>query len=120
MVRWACYSGGMASKKTKTKTPAGLTPSEQRKRFKAFARQLDKKILPTEEQLEWLKQTFSALSDPNRDPLRVLGLNYSAGRSAAKEIAAQKMDLLMHWIAGAISQDASAYKDPEDCVLSKN
>jgi len=64
--------------------------------------------------LEWLRQTFSALSNPDRDVLRVLGLNYTAGHSAKKELAAQKMDFLMHWIAGAIAEDASPYTDPSD------
>jgi hypothetical protein len=105
----------MPTKRPKNENPTRPSPSEQRKIFAAFARQLEQGVLPTEEQLEWLQRTFDALSDPDRDVMRVLGLNYTAGRSPAKEVAAQKMDVLMHWVAGAISQDTSAYKNPEDC-----
>jgi hypothetical protein len=92
------------------------TPSEQRKRFEAFANQIRKGTPLTDDQLEWLKCTFLALSDPDRDVMRVLGLNYTAGHSAKKEIAAQKMDFLMHWIAGAISPDNTYLADPEHAL----
>ncbi len=91
-----------------------LTPAAQRKGFKAFAEQIDQGVPITDEQLKWLQRTFLALSNPDRDVARVLGLNYTAGHSAQKEIAAQKMDMLMHWIAGAISTDTAPYQDPKD------
>ena len=59
--------------KTKNENLTKLTPSEQRKGFAAFANQLDQGVLPTEEQLEWLQKTFLALSNPDRDAMRVLG-----------------------------------------------
>lgn len=90
------------------------TPSAQRKRFKAFAIQIDKGLPLTGKQLAWLKHTFLALSDPNRDVMRVLGLKYTAGHSAQKDLAAQKMDFLMQWIASAINEDTAPYKDPND------
>lgn len=102
------------ARKTKNENLTKLTPSKQRKGFAAFANQLDQGVLPTEEQLEWLQKTFLALSNPDRDPMRVLGLNYTAGHSARKEIAAQRIDFLMHWIAGATSKDTAPYKDPKD------
>lgn len=91
-----------------------LTPAGQRKCFKAFAEQIDRGVPITDEQLKWLQRTFLALSNPDRDVTRVLGLNYTAGHSAQKEIAAQKIDVLMHWIAGAISKDTAPYQDPRD------
>ena len=91
-----------------------LTPAAQRKGFKAFAEQIDQGVPITDEQLKWLQRTFLALSNPDRDVTRVLGLNYTAGHSAQKEIAAQKIDFLMHWIAGATSKDTAPYQDPKD------
>ena len=89
-------------------------PLAQRKRFAKFVNQLELGIPPTEEQTRWLIHSFSALSDPNRETDRVLGLKYGPGQSAKKEIAASKMDMLMHWIAGAISSDTSHLENPSD------
>lgn len=90
------------------------SPLTQRKRFAKFAKQLASGIAPTDEQTKWLIIVFSALSDPNRETDRVLGLKYGPGHSLAKEKAASKMDMLMHWIAGAISSDTSHLKNPND------
>lgn len=90
------------------------SPLSQRKRFARFAKQLEKGLPPNEEQTRCLIGVFSALSNPNRETDRVLGLKYGAGQSAKKEIAASKMDMLMHWIAGAISSDISHLENPSD------
>ena len=92
------------------------SPLTQRRKFADFAKQLEKGIPLKEEQTQWLIGAFSALSDPNRETDRVLGLKYGPGQSAKKEIAARKMDFLMHWIAGAISSDTSHLKDHNDAV----
>jgi hypothetical protein len=89
-------------------------PLAQRKRFANFAKQLESGMPPTEEQTIWLIGVFSALSDPNRETDRVLGLKYGPGHSLANEQAASKMDVLMHWIAGAISSETSHLKNPSD------
>ena len=89
-------------------------PLAQRKRFANFAKQLESGMPPTEEQTIWLIGVFSALSDPNRETDRVLGLKYGPGHSLAKERAASKMDMLMHLIAGAISSDTSHLKNSND------
>ncbi len=90
------------------------SPLTQRKKFARFAKQLESGMPPTEEQTIWLIGVFSALSDPNRETDRVLGLRYGPGQSAKKEIAASKMDMLMHWIAGAISSDTFHLENPSD------
>ena len=90
------------------------TPLAQRKRFAKFANQLEKGIPPSEEQTRWLIGVFSALSHPNPETDRVLGLKYGPGQSYGKEQAASKMDFIMHWIAGAISPDTSHLRDPND------
>jgi hypothetical protein len=90
-----------------------VQPLAQRRRLAKYAKQLETGIPPTEAQTKWLITAFSALSDPNREPDRVLGLKYGPGQSLSKEIAARKMDMLMHWIAGAISSD-SPFKNPND------
>jgi hypothetical protein len=90
------------------------SPLTQRKIFARFAKQLEKGLPPNEEQTRWLIGVFSSLSNPNRETDRVLGLKYGAGQSAKKEIAASKMDMLMHWIAGATSSDTSHLKNPND------
>lgn len=92
------------------------SPLAQRKRFARFAKQLKNGTPPDKAQTEWLIGAFSALSDPNRETDRVLGLKYGPGKSAKKEIAASKMDMLMHWIAGATSSDTSHLKDPNDAI----
>ena len=71
---------------------------------------------PNDEQTRWLIGVFSALSDPNRDAYRVLGIKYGAGQSAVKELAASKMDFIMHWIAGATSSDTSHLINPKDAL----
>lgn len=93
-----------------------LSPLAQRRGFAKFAKQLKNGIPPDEAQTEWLICVFSALSDPNRETDRVLGLKYGPGQSAKKEMAASKMDMLMHWIAGATSSDTSHLKDPDDAL----
>ena len=93
-----------------------LSPLAQRRRFAKFAKQLKKGIPPDEAQTEWLIRAFSALSDSNRETDRVLGFKYGQGQSAKKEMAARKMDFLMHWIAGAISSDTSHLNDPDDAL----
>jgi len=90
------------------------TPLIQRKRFDKFSKQLDAGIPSTEEQIQWLIHVFSALSDPNRDTNRVLGLNYTEGHSLTDEKARMKMDIVMHWVAGAISTDTSHLIDPNN------
>jgi hypothetical protein len=90
------------------------SPLTQRKRFARFAKQLEKGLPPNEEQTNWLIGAFSALSDPNREADRVMGLKYGAGHSLANEQSATKMDVLMHWIAGAISSDTSHLENPND------
>ncbi len=92
------------------------SPLKQRKRFAKFAKQLKAGMPPTEAQTSWLIGAFSALSDPNRETDRVLGLKYGPGHSLADEIAASKMDVVMHWIAGAISSDTSHLIDPKDAL----
>lgn len=89
-------------------------PLTQRKRFAKFAKQLEMGIPPDEAQTTWLIGAFSAISDPNRETDRVLGLKYGPGHSAKKEAAASKMDMLMHWIAGAISSDTSHLENSND------
>jgi len=92
------------------------SPLAQRKRFCKFAKQLEKGIAPNQEQTRWLIDVFTALSDPNRETDRVLGLKYDAGQSNAKQLAASKMDILMHWIACAISSDTSHLKNPNEAT----
>lgn len=94
--------------------PQKLSPLAQRRRFAKFVKQLKKGIPPDKAQTEWLIDAFSALSDSNRETDRVLGLKYGPGQTAKKEMAARKMDMLMHWIAGAISSDTSHLKSPND------
>lgn len=95
-------------------------PLTQRKKFAKFAKQLEMGIPPNEAQTTWLIGTFSALSNTHRETDRVLGLKYSPGQSSAKEQAASKMDMIMHWIAGAISNDASHLINPNDAEPAKN
>ena len=92
------------------------SPLTQRKKFARVAKQLKEGTPLTEAQTRWLIGAFSALSDPNRQADRVLGLKYNPGQSAAKELAASKMDFVMHWIAGAISSDTSHLIDPKDAL----
>lgn len=92
------------------------SPLKQRKRFAKFAKQLKAGIPPTDEQNNWLIDVFAALSNPNRETDRVLGLKYSPGHSLADEIAASKMDVIMHWISGATSSDTSHLIDPNEAI----
>jgi len=81
------------------------SPLDQRKRFARFARQLEKGTPPNMDQTIWLSQFFRALSHPESDAEEVLGIKYGRGQGLAKEVAACKMDLIMHWIAGAVADD---------------
>ena len=104
-LEWLGYRRSMSTRRT---------PAEQRKRFQALAKQISDRKPVSEAQLEWLESIFLALSDPERDVERVLGLHYTAGFSKKDDIAAQKMDTIMHWIAGAVSEDTSMYIDPNN------
>ena len=77
-----------------------MNPANQKKLFRAFARQLEKGYPPTEEQIKYLIHIFRGIAD-GRDPSRILGLIYEDGKSKQDETSRANMDLVMHWIACA-------------------
>lgn len=81
-----------------------MNPSDQKKLFRAFAKQLENGYPPTEEQTNYLIHIFKGLGN-GRDPSRILGLKYDDGKSKQDEISRAHMDLVMHWIACATAPD---------------
>lgn len=90
-----------------------MNPADQKKRFRAFAKQLENGEPPTKEQTEYLIHVFRGIAD-GRDPTRILGLTYGDGKSKQDETSRAYMDLVMHWIACAIEpytdQDGNSIK----------
>jgi hypothetical protein len=82
-----------------------MNPANQKKRFRAFAKQLENGEPPTKEQTEYLIHIFRGIAD-GRDPTRLLGLTYGDGKSKQDETSRGYMDFVMHWIACAIEPDA--------------
>ena len=90
-----------------------MTPADQKKLFRAFAKQLENGHPPTEEQTEYLIHVFRGIGT-GRDPTRILGLRYDDGKSNQDEAARIHMDFVMHWIACAteavIDEDGNPIK----------
>lgn len=81
-----------------------MNPANQKKLFRAFAKQLENGLPPTEEQTEYLIHIFRGIGN-GRDPTRILGLTYENGKSKQAEISRTNFDLLFHWIACATESD---------------
>lgn len=77
-----------------------MNPAAEKKTFRAFAKQLEDGIPPTEEQTKYLIHVFRGIGTV-RDPIRILGLSYENGKSKEDEVARINMDLIFHWIACA-------------------
>lgn len=77
-----------------------MNPADQKKRFRAFAKQLENGFPPTKEQTQYLIHVFRGIGT-GRDPARILGLSYENGKSKEDEVARINMDLIFHWIACA-------------------
>ena len=92
------------------------SPGKGRARFLSIAKQMELGIPLSAEQQEWLRTAMLALATPHSDPAEILGLKYGRGQSYEKDEAARKMDIVMHYISCAVSDDASHLKDPEDSV----
>ncbi len=88
-----------------------MNPADQKKRFRAFAKQLENGEPPTKEQTEYLIHIFRGIAD-GRDPTRLLGLTYGDGKSKQDETSRAYMDLVMHWIACAIEPDTDQNGKP--------
>ena len=88
-----------------------MTPEDQKKRFRAFAKQLENGHPPTKEQTEYLIHLFRGIGT-GRDPARILGLTYGDGKSKQDEISRVIMDFVMHWIACAIEPDVDQNGKP--------
>jgi len=81
-----------------------MTPADQKKRFRAFAKQLENGHPPTKEQTEYLIHLFRGIGT-GRDPVRILGLTYEDGKSKQDEASRVMLDFVMHWIACATEPD---------------
>jgi hypothetical protein len=88
-----------------------MSPNQQKKRFRAFAKQLENGNPPTEEQTQYLIHVFRGMAN-GRDPARILGLIYEDGKSKQDEVARANMDLVMHWIACATEADVDQNGQP--------
>ena len=83
-----------------------MNPADQKKRFRAFAKQLENGTPPTEEQTQYLIHIFRGIG-AGRDPSRALGLIYDDGKSKQDEVARANLDLVFHWIACATEADTT-------------
>lgn len=88
-----------------------MNPANQKKLFRAFAKQLENGLPPTKEQTEYLIHIFRGIAD-GRDPVRILGLTYGNGKSKQDETSRAYIDLVMHWIACAIKPDTDQNGKP--------
>ncbi len=88
-----------------------MSPADQKKRFRAFAKQLENGAPPTEEQTQYLIHVFRGIGI-GRDPARILGLTYGDGKSRQDEVARAILDLVMHWIACATEADVDQNGNP--------
>ncbi len=88
-----------------------MNPADQKKLFRAFAKQLENGIPPTKAQTDYLIHIFRGIAD-GRDPTRILGLTYGDGKSKQAEKSRAYMDFVMHWIACAIKPDTDKYGNP--------
>jgi hypothetical protein len=88
-----------------------MTPADQKKRFRAFAKQLENGTPPSERQTHDLISIFRGISE-GRDPARILGIVYGDGKSKQDENARAVMDLVMHWIACATEADIDQNGNP--------
>jgi hypothetical protein len=87
-----------------------MSPADQKKRFRTFAKQLENGVPPTKEQTEYLIHIFRWIGN-GRDPTRILGLTYENGKSKQAEIARTNLDLIFHWIACATEPDTDKNGD---------
>lgn len=92
------------------------SPGKGRARFLSIAKQIEQGTPLTAEQQEWLRTAMLALAVPHSDPAQILGLKYGPGQSHEKDEAARKMDIVMHFISCAVSEDTSHLKDPADAI----
>lgn len=88
-----------------------MNPADQKKRFRALAKQLDNGIPLSNKQTRDLITIFRGISE-GRDPTRILGLNYGDGKSKQDEAARALLDFVMHWIACATADDTDENGDP--------
>ena len=88
-----------------------MSPADQKKRFRAFAKQLENGDPPTEEQTQYLIHVFRGMG-AGRDPARILGLTYDDGKSKQDETSRSNMDFIFHWIACATDADIDQNGQP--------
>lgn len=88
-----------------------MTPADQKKVFRAFAKQLENGHPPTKDQTEYLIHVFRGIG-MGRDPARILGVAYENGKSKQDEDSRIMLDFVMHWIACATEADVDQNGDP--------
>jgi len=88
-----------------------MSPSDQKKRFRTFAKQLEKGVPPTKEQTQYLIHVFRGIGS-GRDPARILGVTYDNGKSKQDEVARANLDIVFHWIACATEVDITQGGEP--------
>ena len=88
-----------------------MNPADQKKLFRAFAKQLENGFPPTDEQTQYLIHVFRGMG-AGRDPARILGLTYGDGKSKQDETSRSNMDFIFHWIACATDPDIDQNGQP--------
>jgi hypothetical protein len=88
-----------------------MNPANQKKLFRAFAKQLQNGIPPSEAQTKYLIHIFRGIAD-GEDPKKILGLTYDSGYSEQDERAKVIMDLVMHIISCEINP-INEYGEPQ-------
>lgn len=81
-----------------------MFPSEQLKRFQAFADQIRSGLPITEEQRAYLEDVFDRLG-AGEDANEVMGLTYGPGKRRSDEIALQQRFLILHWMRCAMTPE---------------
>ena len=75
---------------------------DTRKRLKAFAEQMKEGCAPSDEQYRYLHWAFEKIA-AGEDANKVLGVAFSRGKKQSDAEARQKLSLILHWVAGAIT-----------------
>ena len=79
-----------------------MNPLDYRKNLAAFAQQMQSKTEPTEEQYQYLADSFARISK-GEDANKVFGVSFQKHHTETNAVTRQKLSMVLHWVAGAVT-----------------
>lgn len=90
-------------------------PVEQRRRILRFAQRLKRAEQPTVEQVAWLTRVLQEIGE-GRDANEALGLKGGQGKRPGDTESRNRMNIALHWVAGALEAGRDLEKAFEEGV----